>query len=122
MESGKTDACACPPISPCCLLDAPAWSGFSGLGLSERDRRILELTRGKLVHASVDFGEAVRALGEAVEEVIPAGHTYVLGQSASGPIIGSLVSGVGIVPGDTGILVVRVDREGLRTTLGRLVP
>ncbi|MDI3287390.1 hypothetical protein [Polyangium sp. 15x6] len=95
---------------------------LDGLGLSERDRKILELTRGKLAHAPVDFGEAVRALEDAVEEVIPAGRTYMLGQGASGPIIGSLLSGVGIVPGETGILVVRVDREGLRTTLGRLVP
>ncbi|MDC3955143.1 hypothetical protein KEG38_14860 [Polyangium jinanense] len=95
---------------------------LDGLGLSERDRKILERTRGKLVHASVDFGEAVRALGEAVCEVIPAGRTYVLGQSASGPIVSSLLSGVGIVPGDTGILVVRVTREGVQTTLGRLVP
>lgn len=97
-------------------------SRLDGLGLSERDRKILERTRGKLARAPIDFGEAVRALEEAVEEIIPAGRTYVLGQGASGPIIGSLVSGVGIVPGDAGILVVRVAREGLPTTLGRLVP
>jgi hypothetical protein len=95
---------------------------FAHLGLSARDQRILALTRRRLDGAHVDFQEALRVLRASVEELIPAGRVYLLGATANGPIVGSLVSGVGIVPAEAGALVVRVAREGRITTLGRLSP
>jgi hypothetical protein len=91
---------------------------FDRMALSERDRRILALARRNLGSTSIDFGEAVRVLREAVEQLIPAGRIYLLGTATSGPILGSIVSGVGIVADADGILLVRVDRDGQRTTLG----
>jgi hypothetical protein len=66
---------------------------------------------------SCDFDQAVCALREAVEELIPAGRIYLLGEREGGPVVGSIVSGVGIVESPRGILVVRGDR-----VLGRLQP
>lgn len=88
------------------------------LALSARDRRIILRALRKLRGARVDFGEAVRALREAVEESIPAGRVFLLGTSETGPIVGSLVSGVGIVDGATGVQLVRVGSGGRRTPLG----
>lgn len=108
------------------------------LHLSERDLRIILSARCKLQGARVDFSEAIRALREAVEESIPAGRIFLLGQSekalrsgpiqdpiedsVSGPIIGSLVSGVGIAEGRGGVLLLRRMRDGRRIDLGRFVP
>lgn len=91
-------------------------------GLNPRDLRILELARQKLGGHDADFGKALQALIETVVELIPAGRVYLLGAGANGPIIGSLVSGVGITPGGRGALVVRVDRDGRLMALGPLVP
>ncbi len=77
----------------------------------------------KLGGAAPDFGEAVRALREAVEEVIPAGRLYHLGAAPRGAIVGSIVSGVGITAGASGVLLVRVDvtaGPGSWTSLGSL--
>jgi hypothetical protein len=60
---------------------------FTGLGLTERDRRILTLASRKLGSSRVDFDEALKALQEAAEELIPAGRVYVLGASDLGPIV-----------------------------------
>ncbi|TKC97251.1 hypothetical protein [Polyangium fumosum] len=95
---------------------------FAHLGLSTRDQRILALTRRRLEGAPLDFQEALRALEASVEELIPAGRVYLLGATESGPIVGSLISGVGIVPAEAGPLLVRVDREGRISTLGSLSP
>jgi hypothetical protein len=95
---------------------------FDPTGLNARDRRIVALAHRKLGGATVDFGEALRALREAVEELLPAGRTYLLGVTELGPIVGSIVSGVGIVAGAEGVLLVRVDRDGGRTTLGSFPP
>jgi hypothetical protein len=81
--------------------------------LARRDHLIIELARGKLAGAT-RFGDAVRALQEAVAETIPAGRIYVLGGGA----IGSLISGVGIVDGDAGVQLVRVC-AGRTAILGR---
>ncbi|MEO8706045.1 MAG: hypothetical protein ABI867_38805 [Kofleriaceae bacterium] len=80
-------------------------------GLTRRDQRIIELARGKLAGAA-HFDEAVRALADAVAEVIPAGRVYVLGGGA----IGSLISGIGIVDGVHGVQLVDVRN---RVILGR---
>jgi len=88
--------------------------------LSARDKRIIALALQKLGGSAPDFGEAVRALHEAVEELIPAGRTYYLGANNRGPIIGSIISGVGITAGAKGVLLVRVDHAGHRTSLGSL--
>jgi hypothetical protein len=90
----------------------------SRLALSARDRRILQCALRKLRGARVDFDEAMRALREAVEESIPAGRVFLLGTTEAGPIAGSLISGVGIVDGATGVQLVRVGPGGRRTPLG----
>ena len=79
----------------------------SPLAISERDRSIVEAARAKLRGARADFADAARALREAVEELIPGGRVFVLGATARGPIIGSLVSGVGIAAGGRGVTLVR---------------
>jgi len=66
--------------------------------LTPRDRRILSLASRKLVDiGGRDFREALRALREAVEESIPAGRLYVLSRSNEPLVVGSILSGVGIV-------------------------
>jgi hypothetical protein len=97
-------------------------SAFSRVRVSPRDQSIIALACRKLGSSSVDFGDALRALREATEELIPAGRTYVLGHDASGPVVGSIISGVGIVPGVDAVLLVHVDRNGRRTSLGSLMP
>src|SRR5690348_15793076 len=84
------------PLGPC----------LSRLALSRRDRTILTFALRKLGGGHGDFGDAVRALREATEELIPHGRVYFLGAAANGPMIGSIVSGVGIVGGAVGISVV----------------
>ena len=74
--------------------------------LSDRDRRIIELARAKL-GAQVSFSDAMRALREATEELIPGGRVFFLGVIDGGPVAGSLVSGVGIVERESGIELVR---------------
>jgi hypothetical protein len=110
------------------MLSNPAWppphmtpraQSFARMRLSDRDRAIVTLACHKLGGATVSFGEALRALREAVSEQIPAGRTYFLGSDEWGPIVGSIVSGVGIVAGSNGVLVVHVGRDGGRTMLGR---
>jgi len=95
-------------------------ASFSHLRISHRDQRVFALAARKLDGEAVDFNEALRALREAVDELIPAGRTFLLGDTEFGPIIGSIISGVGIVPGEDGVLVVQVGRNGHTTTLGRL--
>jgi hypothetical protein len=77
------------------------------LQVTARDRRILSRATSKLAGARPDFGEAVRALREAVEEEIPAGRIFWLGDGDESPIFGSLVSGVGIASRRGEIVVVR---------------
>jgi hypothetical protein len=89
-------------------------------GLSDRDRRILARTLEALGGAAPDFDEALRALREAVAEIIPSGRTFFLGAGDRGPIVGSLVSGVGLAAGPEGVIVVRVDRFGRRTEIASL--
>src|SRR5262245_46230282 len=84
---------------------------FDSIRLSERDRRIIELAHSRLGDKRVDFSEALRGLREAVRELIPAGRTYLLGTTEFGPIVGSIVSGVGIAASPEGILLVRVERD-----------
>jgi hypothetical protein len=90
--------------------------------LSVRDRAILGLTRHALRGAQGDFPAALRALQEAVERLIPAGRTYCLGDYTFGPIIGSIISGVGLAQDADGIVVVRARRGAPIALLGRLVP
>jgi hypothetical protein len=90
--------------------------------VSERDRRILSRAHEKLPSGVVDWGDAVRALNEAVEELIPAGRCYFLGTSEDRPVVGSLVSGVGIAPGIDSIQLVVRGPCGSFTSVGRLGP
>jgi len=91
-------------------------------GISERDRRIVELARRKLGGAPADFAQALRGLREAVEELIPAGRTFLLGTTEFGPIVGSIVSGVGIFAAVEGVRLVRVTRDGQKIPLGLFLP
>ena len=92
------------------------------LGLSERDRRIIELARRKLGGTTIDFAAALAALRAAVEELIPAGRTFLLGTTEFGPIVGSIVSGVGITAAASSVDLLRVERDGRRTRLGSFLP
>ncbi len=89
--------------------------------MSERDRHILTLASSKACHSN-DFNEALRALHEAVHELIPAGRTYFLGSGKHGPIVGSIVSGVGITEELGEVVVVRAHPETGYTMLGRFSP
>lgn len=77
------------------------------LGLTARDRQILTLARRKLLGAVCRFEEVVCALDEATAEVIPAGRVFFLGGGDRGPILGSLITGVGIMQRAEGVRVVR---------------
>ena len=85
--------------------------------VSARDRRILERAR-ELFGGSADFGDAMRALRAATEENIPDGKVFFLGGTPDSAIVGSIVSGVGIVERASGIELVRVGRSSGVITLG----
>jgi hypothetical protein len=90
------------------------------LAVSARDRRIIARAQ-RLLGGGTAFGEAVRALRQATEELIPDGKVFFLGGTPDSAIVGSLVSGVGIVERASGIELVRRDRAGLVTPLGWFV-
>ncbi|MFV8749618.1 hypothetical protein ACNOYE_03590 [Nannocystaceae bacterium ST9] len=100
-----------PPRVP----DASSWPT-----LADRDRRILESMLAKLSGVALVFDDAARALHEAVEQLIPGGRTFFLGVGLRGPILGSIVSGVGITPGPSVVVLVRIDRAGRPLALGDL--
>ena len=89
------------------------------LAISERDRSIIEAARTKLSGGRIDFTEAARALREAVEEHIRGGRVFMLGATARGPVLGSVISGIGIASGARGgVLIVRLQQGGPLTALG----
>ena len=90
--------------------------------VSLRDQAILALARRKLLGRRVDFTQAVQALHEAVAESIPAGRIFLLGTTERGPIVGSLISGVGIVQGEEAVELLHVVRHHSPRRLGRLCP
>ena len=90
--------------------------------LSRRDQAIVSLARCKLLGGRPDFAQALHALSEAVAERIPAGRIFYLGQTEHGPIVGSLISGVGIVQGEQAIELVQALRDRPLRRLGRLCP
>lgn len=94
----------------------------AALGLSTRDASILAAMLHKLdgCGGGFDFDDAARALHESVMELIPAGRIYLLGATDRGPIVGSIISGVGITPGVHGIGLVRVHPDGQTISLGSL--
>jgi len=77
--------------------------------VSARDLAILADARRRLAGARVDFASAVAALAAAVDAAIIGGRVFVLGE---GPIVGSQISGIGIVETPHGIDVVCVARDG----------
>ena len=92
------------------------------LQLSRRDALILAATLHKLDARTCDFDEAVRALHESVVELIPAGRIFLIGATPTGPIFGSIISGVGITPSPNGVALVRVTPDGRTRSLGSLRP
>jgi hypothetical protein len=78
--------------------------------LSRVDRVILDAALGDWRGGT--FAEAAARLRMATEDAIPAGRVYLLAQTPLGPVIGSLVSGVGIAEGAGGLLVVRALAAG----------
>lgn len=87
--------------------------------LTERDSCILRRALRKLNGHATDFNEASRALREAVAELIPAGRVYLIGHTQRGPVIGSLITGVGIGIGDGHVELMHTRAGGQPTTLGR---
>ena len=69
----------------------------------------------------MDFGEALRALREAVEESIPGGRVFFLGTTCHGPILGSAISGIGIAEGPAGVQIVRALPGEPQVTLARFL-
>lgn len=55
----------------------------------------------------VTFGVACEALKAATEEAIPGGMVFYLGQNHGRLIVGSLISGVGIMERESGVFVVQ---------------
>jgi hypothetical protein len=92
------------------------------VALSARDRRIIDCAHRKLNGACVNFDDALRALRDAVEEHIPDGRVYLIGTLSGSPVIGSLISGVGIVDTGNDVSLVRVTRHGGATRLGGFAP
>jgi hypothetical protein len=90
--------------------------------LTDRDRAILAFARDSLRGERTSFAETLEALQEAVMRLIPAGRTYFLGRYGGSPIVGSLVSGVGLAQGPGGVVVVRVRPCATVGVLGRLLP
>jgi hypothetical protein len=93
---------------------------LASVGLSKRDASVLAAMLQRLDGRTPDFGDAARALNEAVVELIPAGRTFILGVSERGPIIGSIISGVGIAAVETGVALVRVNEGRQPILLGSL--
>lgn len=87
--------------------------------LSERDRLILALAALKLSRTTrVDTSRAaLRALHEATSDTIPAGRTYLIGM-ADGPVIGSIISRVGIVERNGRMEILRLNPASAPTQLG----
>jgi len=90
---------------------APAGALVLPPSLSRVDRAILDAALGDWRGGT--FADAAARLRRATEDAIPAGRVYLLAQTALGPVIGSLVSGVGIAAGAHGLLVVRVVPAGV---------
>jgi hypothetical protein len=113
------------PQSAGLVRDDPAGGldGTRGLLVSERDRCILARAREKLHASSFGWADAIYALRESVEELIPAGRCYFLGKHNDQPVIGSVISGVGITEGlDGSVWWVTRDASGRFTPWGTLGP
>ncbi len=93
-------------------------SSSPDLQLSRRDRRIIELALTRVRGTRVSFSDAMLALQEAAEEVIPSGRIFYLGSDDTRPIVGSLLSGVGIVEAEHGIKLVRIRPDAAPVPLG----
>lgn len=100
---------------------AACWRS-SRLVMSNRDHRIIERAIAKLAGSQLDFAEALRALREAVEEEIPDGRVFILGCTEHGPIVGSIISGVGIAEGPAGVTLVRARPGDVPSFIASLHP
>jgi len=85
-------------------------SSLARVGLyTTRDLRILQRARGH-----VSFDSAVGALKRSVEAEIPDGHVFVLGTGAHAPVLGSLITRIGITRrADGRVVVVHFDRGAI---------
>jgi hypothetical protein len=77
------------------------------LPVSPRDTAILAHARRRLPRGFT-FADAVAALLVAVEAMIPSGRLFELAIDETGPVIGSIISGVGLRAAAGGVEVVRV--------------
>lgn len=105
--------------------ERPRWSAPRipwRFALTDRDRRIIERALEKIGGAEIDFAEAMRAMREAVEEEIPDGRIFLLGNTEHGPMLGSIISGVGIVDAPAGVQLVRAKPGDAPSVLGRFKP
>lgn len=90
--------------------------------MSWRDQVILTATRDKLRGCHADFNLALQALEAAVTEAIPGGRIFLLGLIEQAPIIGSQISGVGLVQGRDAVEIWRLLPQHRPHRLGRLCP
>jgi hypothetical protein len=93
--------------------------------ISARDQKIITLARQKLSGKTPSYDDAICALHDAVTALIPAGRIYLLAITANGPIIGSMISGIGIMTQQSSIQLVRVRQAPHALSidsLGRFLP
>ena len=94
-------------------------SGRAELGLNALDREIMRTLALEVRGGSSDFNRALEHLEQIVRQRIPAGRIFLLGASASGPIVGSVRTGVGLMSSLDAIKIVRV---GVDQQLDELAP
>lgn len=82
------------------------------------DAQILTAALARLGGRVVDFELAIAALHETVVAMIPAGRVYLLGHGRHGPIVGSLITGIGLSAAAQGVSLVHVRGDRVRV-LGR---
>lgn len=88
------------------------------LDVSWRDRSILRGARDRMRAGPVTFALAVDALVAEIARLIPNGRVYVLVNDGRKFVVGSLVSGVGIMAVGERIAIVRAVRDGVVRRIG----
>jgi hypothetical protein len=86
--------------------------GPTRVALSRRDDAIITAARERIGAGQASFGDVTRALIESTEQFIAGGKIFHLGVGTFGPILGSIVSGVGIAQEEDGVVLVRVGTDG----------
>ena len=91
--------------------------------VSKRDRVIFALAAQKLetpLDGLSPYEAALCVLHEATAETIPAGRTYLLGTEDGRPVVGSLISRIGVTERDGHIEILRLNPNCASTRMGPL--